>query len=157
MGLAGFTPVRSWAQKPTYEAMLLSCIDPRIVDPVHNYMNARDLDGKYSQFTIAGAAIAAEAKAFQTWHQLSGTTWQPRSNFTKSSGSSPSTTATVARRGSLTVSRVLPTHLLKPIHTNEYWRLLDRMCSVGIRASGLRQASWPWMAASRCLPDKTIP
>jgi hypothetical protein len=36
MGLAGFTPVRSWAQKPTYEAMLLSCIDPRIVDPVHN-------------------------------------------------------------------------------------------------------------------------
>jgi hypothetical protein len=29
-------------------------------------MNARDLDGKYSQFTIAGAAIAAEAKAFET-------------------------------------------------------------------------------------------
>jgi carbonic anhydrase len=65
----GFTPVRAWAQKPTYEAMLLSCIDPRIVDPVHNYMNTRDLDGKYSQFTIAGAAIAAEAKAFETWHQ----------------------------------------------------------------------------------------
>jgi carbonic anhydrase len=65
----GFTPVRTWAQKPTYEAMLLSCIDPRIVDPVHNYMNTRDLDGKYSQFTIAGAAVAAEAKAFQTWHQ----------------------------------------------------------------------------------------
>jgi hypothetical protein len=65
----GFTPVRTWAQKPTYEAMLLSCIDPRIIDPVHNYMNARDLDGRYSQFTIAGAAIAAEAKAFETWHQ----------------------------------------------------------------------------------------
>src|SRR5580704_2187704 len=65
MGLSiGLTPVRTWAQKPTYEAMLLSCIDPRIIDPVHNYMNARDLDGKYSQFTIAGAAIAAEAKAF---------------------------------------------------------------------------------------------
>jgi|HubBroStandDraft_3_1064219.scaffolds.fasta_scaffold437455_1 carbonic anhydrase len=70
MGLSiGLTPVRTWAQKPTYEAMLLSCIDPRIIDPVHNYMNARDLDGKYSQFTIAGAAIAAEAKAFSTWHQ----------------------------------------------------------------------------------------
>jgi hypothetical protein len=70
MGLsAGFTSVRTWAQQPTYEAMLLSCIDPRIIDPVHNYMNARDLDGKYSQFTIAGAAIAAEAKAFETWHQ----------------------------------------------------------------------------------------
>lgn len=70
MGLsAGFTPVRTWAQKPTYEAMLLSCIDPRIIDPVHRYMNARDMDGRYSQFTIAGAAIAAEAKAFETWHQ----------------------------------------------------------------------------------------
>jgi carbonic anhydrase len=49
--------------------MLLSCIDPRIIDPVHNYMNARGLDGKYSQFSIAGAAIAAEAKAFASWHQ----------------------------------------------------------------------------------------
>lgn len=56
-------------QRPAYEAMLLSCIDPRIIDPVHNYMNARGLDGKYSQFTIAGAAIAAEAKVFTSWHQ----------------------------------------------------------------------------------------
>jgi len=70
MGInSGLTPVCAWAQKPTYEAMLLSCIDPRMVDPVHNYMNTRDLDGKYSQFTIAGAAIAAEAKAFAAWHQ----------------------------------------------------------------------------------------
>jgi carbonic anhydrase len=70
MGIGmGFTPARTWVQKPTYEAMLVSCIDPRIIDPVHNYMNKRDLDGKYSQFTIAGAAIAAEAKAFATWHQ----------------------------------------------------------------------------------------
>ena len=70
MGIkVGFTPVCTWAQKPTYEAMLLSCIDPRLVDPVHSYMNDRGLDGKYSQFTIAGAAIAAEAEAFATWHQ----------------------------------------------------------------------------------------
>jgi carbonic anhydrase len=62
-----FTPMRSWAQKPTYEAMLLSCIDPRLVDPVHSYMISRGLDGKYSQFTIAGAAIATEAKAFAAW------------------------------------------------------------------------------------------
>jgi carbonic anhydrase len=64
---AAFAPVRSWAQKPTYDAMLLSCIDPRFVDPVHSYMKARGLDGKYSQFTIAGAAIATEAKAFAGW------------------------------------------------------------------------------------------
>src|SRR5579863_9223236 len=55
-------------QKPAYEAMVLSCIDPRIIDPVHNYLSARGLDGKYSQFTIAGAAIATEAKAFAQWH-----------------------------------------------------------------------------------------
>jgi hypothetical protein len=66
---AGFAPVRTWAHKPAYEAMLLSCIDPRIVDPVHTYMNARGLDGQYSQFTIAGAAIAVEADAFAAWRQ----------------------------------------------------------------------------------------
>jgi carbonic anhydrase len=64
---AGFLPIRSWAQKPTYEAMLLSCIDPRFVDPVHSYMKTRGLDGKYSLFSIAGAAIATEAKAFAAW------------------------------------------------------------------------------------------
>lgn len=70
LGMAvGFAPVRIWAQKPTYDAMLLSCIDPRLVDPVHNYMNARGLDGKYSQFTIAGAAIAVEANTFAAWRQ----------------------------------------------------------------------------------------
>jgi carbonic anhydrase len=62
-----FAPIRSWAQKPAYEAMLLSCIDPRFVDPVHSYLKTRGLDGKYSQFTIAGAAIATEAKAFAAW------------------------------------------------------------------------------------------
>ena len=65
----GFAPVRQWAQTPAYEAMLLSCIDPRVVDPVRNYMNARGLEGKYSQFTIAGAAVAVEANAFAAWRQ----------------------------------------------------------------------------------------
>jgi carbonic anhydrase len=64
------TPFTSWAEKKSaYEAMLLSCIDPRIIDPVHNYMTARGLDGRYSQFTIAGAAIGVEAEAFASWHQ----------------------------------------------------------------------------------------
>lgn len=65
----GFLPVRTGAQTPAYEAILLSCIDLRIADPVRNYMKARGLDGKYSQFTITGAAIGSEAKAFATWHQ----------------------------------------------------------------------------------------
>jgi carbonic anhydrase len=50
-----------------YRAMLLSCIDPRMVEPVHNYMIGRGLKGEYSQFTIAGAAIAVVAPAFADW------------------------------------------------------------------------------------------
>lgn len=66
MGLSvGFTPVRTWAQKPTYEAMLLSCIDPRIIDPVHNYMNARDLDRRYSQFHNCGRCDCRGGEGFR--------------------------------------------------------------------------------------------
>jgi carbonic anhydrase len=57
------------ADDKQYEAMLLSCIDPRFVDPVHSYMSGRDLSGQYSQFTIAGAAIGVVAPKFEAWHQ----------------------------------------------------------------------------------------
>lgn len=66
--LLGRSPARA-ADGSAYEAMLLSCIDPRIVDPVHGYMTRRGLDGRYSQFTFAGAAIGVEAPRFATWHQ----------------------------------------------------------------------------------------
>jgi len=52
-----------------YEAMILTCIDPRFVDPVHNYARRRGLTGKYSQFAIAGAAIGALHPAFKDWHK----------------------------------------------------------------------------------------
>jgi carbonic anhydrase len=65
---ATLKPVLSWAvDKPAYEAMLLSCIDPRMVDPVHGYMNGRGLDRRYSQFVFAGAAIGVKAPAFASW------------------------------------------------------------------------------------------
>ena len=50
-----------------YQAMLLSCIDPRMVAPVYKYMDQRSLTGQYSQFVIAGAAIAVVAPSFETW------------------------------------------------------------------------------------------
>ncbi len=56
------------ADYPVYDAMLLSCIDPRMVSPVYDYMNGQGLGGKYSQFVIAGAAIGAVSAAFQSWH-----------------------------------------------------------------------------------------
>jgi carbonic anhydrase len=55
------------ASGASYRAMLLSCIDPRMVEPVHRYMVDRGLKGEYSQFTIAGAAIGVVAPAFADW------------------------------------------------------------------------------------------
>jgi carbonic anhydrase len=69
-GIAGLTaamPFKVWAAEGDYEAMLLSCIDPRMVTPVYNYMDKRGLSGKYSQFVIAGAAIAVVAPKFEAW------------------------------------------------------------------------------------------
>jgi len=42
-------------------------IDPRIVTPVFKYMDRRGLTGRYSQFVIAGAAIAVVGPKFETW------------------------------------------------------------------------------------------
>ncbi|HVH78701.1 MAG TPA: carbonic anhydrase [Stellaceae bacterium] len=52
-----------------YEAMILGCIDPRLQTPVRNFAAKRGLVGKYSQFTIAGAAIGAVAPKFDDWHK----------------------------------------------------------------------------------------
>jgi carbonic anhydrase len=66
-GLAATLPFKAWAAEGDYEAMLLSCIDPRMVTPVYNYMEKRGFSGKYSQFVIAGAAIAVVAPKFEAW------------------------------------------------------------------------------------------
>ena len=51
-----------------YEAMVLSCIDPRFQTKVYKYLRKKKLSGKYSSFTIAGAAIGVTAKKFKKWH-----------------------------------------------------------------------------------------
>jgi carbonic anhydrase len=66
-GLMAALPFMAWAAEGNYEAMLLSCIDPRMVTPVYDYMEKRGLGGKYSQFVIAGAAIAVVAPKFEAW------------------------------------------------------------------------------------------
>jgi carbonic anhydrase len=65
--LVASSPVKALAAEGNYEAMLLSCIDPRMVTPVYKYMDQRGLSGRYSQFVIAGAAIAVVAPSFETW------------------------------------------------------------------------------------------
>ena len=51
-----------------YEAIVLSCIDPRFQPKVYRYLKSKKLTGKYSSFTIAGAAIGVTAKKFKKWH-----------------------------------------------------------------------------------------
>ena len=71
-GLAASLPISARAAEGEYDAMLLSCIDPRMVAPVYKYMQGRGLSGKYSQFCIAGAAIAGKAPGPQNAAAMAG-------------------------------------------------------------------------------------
>jgi hypothetical protein len=66
-GLAAAMPSFAFGATGNYEAMLLTCIDPRFPKPTINYMQKRHMVGKYSQFTFAGASIGVVAPAFKTW------------------------------------------------------------------------------------------
>ena len=50
--------------------MVLSCIDPRFQPIVFNYLKKKKLSGRYSSFTIAGAAVGVTAKKFKKWHKV---------------------------------------------------------------------------------------
>ena len=67
--LAAAVPATGFAASGNYEAMLLTCIDPRFQEPIFNDMKTRNMTGKYSQFTIAGAAIGVVAEPFKDWHK----------------------------------------------------------------------------------------
>jgi carbonic anhydrase len=62
-------PSLLFAAEGNYEAMVLSCIDPRFPEPTLNYMKSRNMLGKYSQFVIAGASIGVVAPAFKDWQK----------------------------------------------------------------------------------------
>ena len=49
--------------------MVLSCIDPRFQHIVHNHLQKKKLIGKYSAFTIAGAAVGVTHNKFKRWHK----------------------------------------------------------------------------------------
>jgi carbonic anhydrase len=66
-GLAAALPSFAFAAEGNYEAMLLTCIDPRFPEPTIKYMEGRHMVGKYSQFTFAGASIGVVAPAFKDW------------------------------------------------------------------------------------------
>ena len=68
-GLSAALPSLALAAKGQYEAMLLTCIDPRFPAPTLDYMKSRSMVGEYSQFTFAGAAIGVVAPAFKDWQK----------------------------------------------------------------------------------------
>lgn len=76
-GMGGFGMLMgsgmAFAASGKYDAMVLSCIDPRFQNPVNKRENDAGLGGKYSAFTIAGASIAVVAPAFKDWRE---TFWQ---------------------------------------------------------------------------------
>ena len=69
VGAALALPRFARAASGDYEAMILGCIDPRLQTPVRDFAVKRGLDGKYSQFVFAGAAIGAVAPKFADWHK----------------------------------------------------------------------------------------
>ena len=54
--------------KSKYKAMVLSCMDPRFQHLVYKHLKKKKLTGKYSAFTIAGAAVGVTASKFKKWH-----------------------------------------------------------------------------------------
>jgi hypothetical protein len=71
LGAAGLAaaamPGVAFAAEGNYEGMLLTCIDPRFPEPTIKYMQGRNMSGKYSQFTFAGASIGVVAPKFKAW------------------------------------------------------------------------------------------
>ena len=55
--------------KTKYKAMVLSCIDPRFQSKTFNFLKRKKLSGKYSAFTIAGAAVGVTHNKFKKWHE----------------------------------------------------------------------------------------
>ena len=55
--------------KSKFEAMILSCIYPRFQHLIHDHLKKKKLKGKFSAFTIAGAAVGVTHNKFKKWHK----------------------------------------------------------------------------------------
>lgn len=70
--LASFLPSRALAGGHT-DALLLSCMDFRLMDDVERYMSGRGMADKYDHIVLAGAALGATTNKFPAWNK---TFWQ---------------------------------------------------------------------------------
>ena len=51
------------------DALLLSCMDYRLMDDVEKYMSGRGLRDKYDHVVLAGASLGALTDKFPAWNQ----------------------------------------------------------------------------------------
>jgi carbonic anhydrase len=53
----------------TTEALLLSCMDYRLIDDIVKYMDGRGLTNQYDHVILAGASLGALTKNFKEWNK----------------------------------------------------------------------------------------
>ncbi len=53
----------------TTEALLLSCMDYRLIDDITRYMDGRGLTNQYDHIVLAGASLGALTSNFKDWNQ----------------------------------------------------------------------------------------
>jgi hypothetical protein len=94
--------------------MLLSCIDPGMISPVYKDMEEKGLGGKYTQFCIAGVAIAVVAPKFVTWRTAFWDNTAATFQLHRIDRVITSIIAIAVRQESPTVPRVLPRRRRKP-------------------------------------------
>ena len=66
--LASFVPAQAFAAGGT-DALLLSCMDYRLVNETESYMTGRGLRDKYDHVILAGAALGAITDKFPAWNK----------------------------------------------------------------------------------------
>ena len=57
-----------WAAGKT-EALLLSCMDYRLIDEIDRYMTSRGLRDKYDHIILAGASLGAITEKYPAWNK----------------------------------------------------------------------------------------
>ena len=67
LGVAGPRAI-AWAAGAT-DALLLSCMDYRLVEDTERYMATRGLRKKYDHVVLAGAALGAVTEKFPAWNK----------------------------------------------------------------------------------------
>ncbi|MFN0316272.1 MAG: carbonic anhydrase [Burkholderiales bacterium] len=68
--LASVLPARYAGAAGQTEALLLSCMDFRLVDETERYMSGRGLRNKYDHVILAGAALGATTDKFPLWKKV---------------------------------------------------------------------------------------